>query len=139
MGIAMKWNGTIICGFAGIGKSMLAKKYPNVVDLESTPFERDWKRYAKVARYMAKNGYIVLVSCHKELREELHDGYIIAKPAQLDRLEYIKRYKNRGNNEAFVNLMDKKWELFLRLLPNESEYLLVKNNLEETLLDKEEK
>lgn len=131
-----KWRGRIICGFAGIGKSVLAKKYAGVVDLESTPFERDWKRYATVARHMAKNGYTVLVSCHKEIREELHSGYIVAKPANLDRKEYLQRYKNRGNDETFIKMMDENWDKFIELLPHESEYVLVKNNLEDTLIQK---
>jgi hypothetical protein len=130
-----KWKGKIICGFAGIGKSTLAKKYRNVVDLESTPFEKSWDKYAKVARHMAKNGYTVLLSCHKEIREELHSGYYIAKPRQLDRIEYINRYKARGNDEAFVTMMNQNWEKFIELLPHESEYILIKNNLEETLTD----
>ena len=37
----------IICGYAGIRKSYLAHNYPNIIDLESTPFEKDWDRYKK--------------------------------------------------------------------------------------------
>ena len=44
----------IICGFPGVGKSTLAK-FSNWVDLESTPFEKDWVRYAKVAKHMSDN------------------------------------------------------------------------------------
>jgi shikimate kinase len=128
-----KWKGKVICGFAGIGKSTLARKYKNVVDLESTPFEKDWKRYAKVARHMAQNGYTVLLSCHKEIREELHSGYYLAIPGALDRIEYINRYKERGNDVAFVTLLNQNWEKFLERLPHESEYILVKDNLETTL------
>jgi len=53
----------IICGFPGIRKSTLAK-FSNWVDLESTPFEKDWVRYAKVAKHMSDNGYNVMVSTH---------------------------------------------------------------------------
>lgn len=134
-----KWRGKIICGFAGIGKSTLAKKYANVVDLESTPFGKDWDRYAKVARHMAQNGYTVLLSCHKEIREKLHSGYYVAKPRQSDRIEYISRYKARGNNEAFITMMNQNWEKFIELLPHEYGsilgYILVKNNLEETIMN----
>ena len=135
MEVKKEWRGQIIAGFAGTGKSTLAKNVANVVDLESTPFEKDWKRYAKVARHMAKNGYTVLISCHKEIREELHDGYIVAKPSASQRREYIRRYKSRGNNSNFVEIIDRNWEKFLELLPHESEYILVKNNLQETLIE----
>ena len=53
----------IICGFPGVGKSTLAR-FSNWVDLESTPFEKDWVRYAKVAKHMNDNGYNVMVSTH---------------------------------------------------------------------------
>ena len=56
----------IICGFPGTGKSMMAK-FSQWIDLESTPFERDWERYAKVAKHMSDNGYTVMVSTHEEL------------------------------------------------------------------------
>lgn len=133
--VVERWRGKIICGFAGIGKSMLAKKYANVVDLESTPFEKDWSRYAKVARHMANNGYTVLLSCHREIREELHDGYWLAIPRVADRIEYIQRYKDRGNDEAFVTMMNQNWENFLERLPWESEYISIKNNLEDALTE----
>ena len=61
----------IICGFAGVGKSTVARRCTGWVDLESTPFNRDWERYVKVIKHMDENGYNVMVSCHKELREEL--------------------------------------------------------------------
>lgn len=44
----------IICGFAGVGKSAAAKKLLGVVDLESTPFQRDWETYARVAKHMSE-------------------------------------------------------------------------------------
>jgi adenylate kinase family enzyme len=134
MKLPEEWNGKIICGFAGIGKSTLAKKYANVVDLESTSFEKDWVRYAKVARHMAKNGYTVLLSCHKEIREELHSGYYLAIPRNLDRIEYMNRYKQRGNDETFITMMNQNWDKFLERLPHESGYLLIDGNLEQTLV-----
>ena len=73
----------IICGFAGTGKSTAAKKIPGVVDLESTPFQKDWETYVRVAKHMSDNGYIVLLSCHQELRNELQNqgiDYVVVVP-----------------------------------------------------------
>jgi len=52
----------IFCGYAGVGKSTAASKFVRVVDLESTPFQKDWETYARVAKHMSDQGYIVLVS-----------------------------------------------------------------------------
>ena len=37
----------IICGFPGTGKSVMAR-YSKWVDLESTPFRKNWRLYAEV-------------------------------------------------------------------------------------------
>lgn len=115
--------GKIICGFAGIGKSTAALSLQGVVDLESTPFEKDWLRYSSVARHMAANGYTVLLSCHRELREQLTtDGatYLLAMPPSDAKDEYLKRYVERGNTDEFVTLLRSNWDAFLVVMPGES-------------------
>lgn len=129
----IKNNGLIICGFAGIGKSTFALKNARVVDLESTPFERDWKRYVKVAKHMADNKYIVLVSCHAELRKELklqNIQYTLALPNKDKKKEYIERYKNRQNTEAFIKSLHDNWDNFLLILPHEKNILIVEDYLQ---------
>lgn len=37
----------IISGFGGVGKTTLAKKYKNVIDLESSPFKYDYLNVKK--------------------------------------------------------------------------------------------
>jgi hypothetical protein len=113
-------KGRIICGFAGIGKSTMAKKRANVVDLESTPFQRDWQTYARVANHMKNNGYTVLVSCHNELRTQLHnDGieYDVVLPNLEQKEVFMNRYANRGNTGAFIKLLDENWADFCKELP----------------------
>lgn len=132
-----KNNTKIICGFAGIGKSSLARNRAGVVDLESTPFEKDWDRYTKVAKHMADNGYTVLVSCHKELRQAFQEKgipYILALPPKEKRIEYIKRYKERGNDEAFVKMMNQNWEKFLEVYTGENDVLIVKEFLQDAVI-----
>lgn len=108
----------IICGYAGIGKSYLAKNIPGVIDLESTPFEKDWDRYAKCAIHYHKQGYLVLVSCHKELREILcnlipSDIRITIVPNIKDKELYRERYESRGNTTEFINIQMNNWETWL--------------------------
>lgn len=115
-------KGRIVCGFAGVGKSTAALSMPGVVDLESTPFDKDWERYSKVAQHMAANGYTVLLSCHRELREQLtRDGasYLLAMPPRDARDEYLSRYVDRGNAAEFVTLLKTNWDAFLAVLPGE--------------------
>ena len=129
----MKNNGRIICGFAGIGKSTLAKNKAGFVDLESTPFEKDWDRYVKVAMHMSSDGYIVLMSCHVELREKLHAKnarYLLAIPSKDKKEEYIQRYKNRKNTKDFIRLLSDNWNGFLSVLPHEKDILIVTDYLE---------
>ena len=73
-------GGMIIIGYQGIGKSTLANDtaHDNIIDLESSMFKingrRDdnWARiYCRIAVSLAKQGNVVFVSSHKEVRNEL--------------------------------------------------------------------
>lgn len=108
----------IICGYAGIGKSYLAEHIPNVMDLESTPFEKDWERYAKCAIHYSNQGRLVLTSCHKELRELLqkklpYSEIITLVPNILDKEWYREKYIKRGNRKEFINMQMDNWEKWL--------------------------
>lgn len=68
----------IIIGYQGIGKSTLARCNLNYIDLESSNFWIDGKRaddwykpYCKIAEHLSRQGYIVFVSSHKVVRDEL--------------------------------------------------------------------
>jgi len=105
----------IICGFAGIGKSALAKS-GLAVDLESTPFKKNWDLYSDVAIHMANSGYTVMLSCHKELRDILLEkgaDFEVVIPDRNDKSIYIHRYCRRGNDETFMKLFNDKWYDFI--------------------------
>lgn len=128
-----KTGGSIISGFAGIGKSTLARDY-KVVDLESTPFtqstnidkEKIWDAYIDVALHMQNNGYKVVVSAHNQLRERMQErniDYIFVSPEVSTKEEYIKRYIERKNTDAFIDLLSIKWEDFVQKLNDEEVHI----------------
>lgn len=105
----------IICGFPGTGKTIMAK-FSKWVDLESTPFEHDWMRYAKVAKHMSDNGYTVMVSTHEELMdcfELMEVPYTVIIPNKADMNIYIERYRQRGNNDLFIQKIVDNWDSWI--------------------------
>lgn len=98
--------GKIIVGYQGIGKSTLAFHNNRVIDLESSNFFVDGERpanwyiiYCKIARALCKQGYIVCVSSHKEVREELAKkpavNQVVVFPALQLKDNWIKKLRNR--------------------------------------------
>lgn len=105
----------IICGFPGTGKSMMAR-FSRWVDLESTPFKKNWLLYAEVAKHMSDAGYTVMVSTHYELLEafeQIEASYTVIIPPKTDKDIYMLRYTMRGNSDDFINLLDENWYKWL--------------------------
>lgn len=128
----------IICGFAGVGKSYLAKDVSGFVDLESTPFAKNWDLYTNVAIHMQKNGYTPMLSCHKELREMLKEKgaeYIVVVPKIEHKENYLKRYKERGNDESFIKLFEENFEKFIEEIVSEEENVVFLTEPHFTLAD----
>lgn len=124
-------KGFIISGFAGIGKSTSALM-GDVVDLESTPFREgtgtNWyELYVKVANHMKDNGYTVCISAHTEVRKEMQNKnipYTFVTPSIELKEEYLQRYKDRKNNGAFINSMNKQFGKFVMPLRGENVIVL---------------
>ena len=106
-------NGVIICGYPGAGKTSIAGK-DSIIDLESSNFKfygpvgyQHWvDQYGHVALDLAKQGYIVLCSTHREVIEWMHDnapemrrlaisGPYIVCPAKELKYEWLKRLHDR--------------------------------------------
>lgn len=98
----------IVSGYQRIGKSTLANRDLRFVDLESSSFyidgkrQKDWyKAYCQVAEHLSKQGYIVLVSCHEEVRKFLEtssETVICCAPSlQLEDL-WLSKLKARYNS-----------------------------------------
>lgn len=132
----------IICGYAGIGKSYLAHNFPNIIDLESTPFEKDWDRYFKCAKHYSDQGFLVLLSCHKEIRERAsempYEDRVTIFPCISDKELFRKRYEQRGNSEEFIKLQMDNWNEWTseknRLLTEHLEYMESGETLYDTII-----
>lgn len=123
--------GLIIGGYKAIGKSTLATKYDNVLDLESSNYEyimdeellklsveerKGLKSRKKNPDYPMnyyekileeeKQGKIVLFACKKEIVDLLNENninYYIVYPEEDMLDEIIDRSRKRGNNEQFTS------------------------------------
>lgn len=65
---------------------------------------------------IAREGYIVLISSHKEVRDELNKRSIpftIVLPSLDMKQEMIDRYIKRGNQENFVTMLENNYETFV--------------------------
>lgn len=122
----------VIAAFPGTGKSYCVKneaeKFDGVLDSDSSNFS--WKKDANGNNTTERNpdfpnNYIehikenigkvdvIFVSSHKEVREALEKEnikYTLVYPNVFQKEDYIKRYKNRGNSESFIRLLEANWE-----------------------------
>ncbi len=121
-------NGIIIAGFATCGKSVLGKKYSNVIDLESSNYKhnntniknipiearkgtkreisKEWPdNYYNAISEAIKKYDIVLVQLkpeHFDYFDKNNIKYSIAYPNINNWEEVEKKCINRGNNENFI-------------------------------------
>jgi hypothetical protein len=132
----------IISAFPGTGKSHFFRQHEAtglVLDSDSSGFswvEKDGEKTrnpnfpANYMNHIAENvgglgmGGVILVSSHAEVRDALVDhghDFTLVYPRRALKDEYMQRFRDRGNPEAFVNLIGGKWDEFLdQLVAQES-------------------
>lgn len=143
--------------FAGVGKSHLAKIDNLYIDLESSDFQwvypddlslsveerkstKNKRRnsqfpinYINAMKDYLKQGKRVLISSQPEVLDLVKKYDLPLTTVSLDpKLKdiYLKRYKERGNNEDFIDLMDKNFNNFCKdLISNDhaSSIIIIKN------------
>lgn len=148
-------SGTIICGFAGIGKTFLSNTYKNVIDLESSSYKWIYLDDVEDLNHEERKGLqnrvlnpawpsnyvldiigkcdkdnIVLTSMDKEVREALRQWgcrYYVAYPDISCKDDYIERYKQRGNNEKFIETISSNFESWVQALEDETYKIVLRN------------
>lgn len=115
----------ILIGYQGIGKSTLAFKENNFIDLESSNFFYKDKRidnwyiyYCNIAAHLSKQGFNVFVSSHEVVRNRLKKYFdeplICIVPSINLKDEWIKKlyerytnHKSEKNYKAWMNAVDR--------------------------------
>lgn len=129
----------IYAGFPGVGKSHLfkdvASKGIKISDSDSSQFswvikddgtkERNPEfpqNYIKHIQSLINQKYdVVLVSTHDVVINALKEAgvpFAVVRPVPKLKDVYLDRYRQRGSDEGFINLMNNKWEDFHKDLEN---------------------
>lgn len=129
-------KGMIICGFPGVGKTTVESITHEMgiyryCDLESTPYRlvigpngevsanpNFCTSYVDAIENLAgPYGYeVVMVSTHKEVREELRRRgapYIIVAPEKWLKDEYLLRYVARRSDYSLIQAVYERWDEWL--------------------------
>lgn len=154
--------GIVIVGFGGVGKTELARKYKNVVDLESIIWKWNYdvdisdniehykcypnrtknvnfpENYIQEIKKSLLTYDIVLVAYSQTICNELIKSkldFILCYPEIQAKELYIQRYKKRGNNFEFINNFDKGFEIEVETFANNINVPKIILNGNETLED----
>lgn len=112
----------IIAGFPGTGKTTVEKKYPNLFkDIDQKYFMDfgDSPRDSHVLDKFIENVLEVNQSRHVFLLPTIaiidrltgmDKDVTVVIPRRSNKQEYIRRYKERGNDDEFIGMMEKYWD-----------------------------
>jgi len=115
-------QGSVICGFPGIGKSTLFKELKDsgkkVLDSDSSTFDKSEfpQNYIKHIKESIAKGITILASSHDVVRDALIKEdmpFTLIYPDKTLKKEYLDRYEKRGSPESFVKLLDSNWDKWI--------------------------
>lgn len=134
----------LVLGFPGVGKSMYYMKKKgkiDVLDSDSSTFSKDGFPSNYIEHILENIGThdIIFISTHEVVRKALKsidifsnenvEGVYLVYPDLSLKDEYIKRYKERGNNKQFIEVLDKMFDNWVEELNNESnKFIKIKLN-----------
>jgi len=128
--------GIFIVAFTATGKSSLAKKYKNVIDMESTLYKytdgfndeskkstnreinKEWPNnyFKALERVKDKYDYILVADeiVNDFLVENNYEYWVVYPDISLKE-EYLNRCKSRGNNDEFIYWYRELWDEWINM------------------------
>lgn len=145
--------GVFIYAFTATGKSSVAERYDNVIDMESTLYKylgtikedellkgtvrelnKEWpNNYFKVLKKVKDKYDYILISddiCNSFLRDNNFEYWWVYPSMDLKK-EYLERCRRRGNNQDFISWYSKMWEEWIFNCKNDqyaSKHIELKSN-----------
>lgn len=125
----------LVLGFPGVGKTMYYMKKKgkiDVLDSDSSTFPKDGFPSNYIEHILENIGKqdVIFISTHEVVRKALKsidifsndnvEGVYLVYPDLSLKDEYMKRYKERGNNKQFIEVLDKMFDNWVEELDNES-------------------
>jgi len=134
----------VVAGFPGVGKTYLTKQYDEkeeiVLDSDSSLFDKkDFpNNYIEHIKSVIGKADVVFVSTHADvlakLKEENVDFKIICPKKELKE-EYLSKYKERGNDDAFIKLLSENWDMWISDIGDKYGDITLFLNSGETLME----
>lgn len=134
----------LVLGFPGVGKTMYCMKKKgkiDVLDSDSSTFSKEGFPSNYIEHILENIGKqdVIFISTHEVVRKALKsidifsndniDGVYLVYPDLSLKDEYLKRYKERGNNKQFIEVLDKMFDNWIEELNNESnKFIKIKLN-----------
>lgn len=120
-------SGLLVAAFPGTGKSYYCSngnlsQYVHekwCIDSDSSKFDKANfpANYIEHIKKKLSEGYArIFISSHKEVRDALVANglkFTLIYPKENLKEEYLERYRQRGNNQKFIDLIDKNWSKWL--------------------------
>lgn len=132
---SIKKDTLIISAFPGTGKTWCYECIGDnsiILDSDSSTFDKSEfpANYIEhIKKYIGKVN-VILVSSHDTVRAALREAgieFYVVYPAntKTNKEEYMTRYVKRGSSEAFVKLMEEKWDDFIASIEEHPEDILI--------------
>lgn len=112
----------LISAFPGTGKSYFFNHTDkNVLDSDSSKFDKKGfpENYIKYIKNNISKVDVILISSHKEVRDALVNAglkFTLVYPHIRLKQEYVNRFKQRGDKEAFIALISSNWMIEMEIL-----------------------